>query len=164
MAASDNVTLHRLMSVPVVGSLDRLYVDTSDDTLKIDQCHAYVGCVGRTIIGSWWSTTHNRTVVVATIRRLVQETRILASRCVARLDSPYVRKNLECFSTESSGTKHYRHCLSVIEKHIPRIETMLIALQATYQGDETIQTALSESIDMVRETVHLLVPVKFLLI
>ena len=155
--------MRRLLAVPVVAPFDRLYVSMSDDTLKIDQCHAYTGCAGRTLVGSLWSSTHNRAAVLAAIQRLVQETQILVESCIARLDAPYVLKNLECFSTESGGTRHCRNCLSTIEKSIPELRNLISSLQQTYEGDTTTESTLSESINTVKEITRTLQPVRYLL-
>ena len=86
---SERCVMRRLVAVPLIVPLDRLYVNVSDDTLKIDQCHAYAGRVGRSLM-SLWSSTHNRTRVMTTIQRLVQDTYRLVSRCATRLDPPYI--------------------------------------------------------------------------
>lgn len=154
--------MRRLVAVPLIVPLDRLYVNVSDDTLKIDQCHAYAGRVGRSLM-SLWSSTHNRTRVMTTIQRLVQDTYRLVSRCAIRLDSPYVLKNIEYFSTESSQTRHDRNCLCVVQDAIPRLTTMLVSLQTTYEGDTTTESMLLESMATLQQIIRILEPVKHLL-
>ena len=145
---SDEQALQRLAELPLVQSTDRLYV-SEDGGLRADASHAYLGCVGRSVM-NLLSCQHNRQSVVQALSTLADSLLWIGQRAQLHLNSPYVRGNRRTYGVCTNVTRVYLVQLQRLRTHLPRLQQLVSVVKVMYSVDGVLQLQLGDIEERVR--------------
>jgi hypothetical protein len=125
--------LEFFQNVPPLNIQDRIYVG-SNGHLVLDSIHGYTGGLGRyvlnTIVGGY-----SRSDILETLENRFTQLTLLSTRCVAKLNNPYIRGNRKMFNIRTLETKYYEHCVSCITHNLADVQAVLNTQLIIYQTD-----------------------------
>jgi hypothetical protein len=146
-----------LQHVPSLSRQGRIYVG-SNGHLVLDAVYDYTGALGRRcldlVVGGY-----NRGTIIDALDGHLEKVMLLATRCITKLNNPYVQGNKKMFNIRTIETTHYEHCTVCITHGLGRIQSLLDVLLATYHNDANTCSCVRRTMSKAEEINWLLRPV-----
>ena len=144
-----------LANLPAVPTDGRLCIGPNGH-VGVDTIHGYLGVVGRTVMGTMVSG-YCRSDIRNAFMSILDRTMLLVTRCVTKLDNPYLLCNN--ISIRTLETAYYEQCTRTISQSMNRVQPLLTHLLDTYRTDAETCRHLRVLLDSSCTIQALLVPI-----